>query len=133
MLNPIRRLIPGGALPILALSALSALSACTQPDGKDEAKNTGNQDMKTLSSQLGQPYLINDKGEIISEIPPFVLEKMKADLRQQARMAEAFELENMYDAETGKLREIGKLDEIQNRLDRLAAGKQLPAAKGGDQ
>ncbi len=102
MLKPLRRLIPGLALPILALSALAG---CTQPDVKDETKTQGTEDMKSLSSKLDQPYLINEQGEVIAEIPPFILEKMKEDLRQQARMAEVSELERMYDAESGKLRD----------------------------
>ena len=123
MMKPILRLGPGMALSILALAALAA---CNQPEVKDEIKNPGKSDLKTLSSQLNQPYLINEQGEIISEIPPVILQKMKDDLKFQAKMAEWSELEKMYDPETGKLRDIDKLGEIQNRLDMLAAGKTLP-------
>lgn len=113
--------------------ALAFLVACSQPDVKDEHSTKGSEDLKTLSSKLGQPYLMNDQGEIISEIPPIVLEKIKQDLKQQAKMAEYSELERLYDPETGKLRDFEKLGEIQNKLDKLAAEANLSTLNGGNQ
>ncbi|MEO6095691.1 MAG: hypothetical protein ABIW76_08425 [Fibrobacteria bacterium] len=87
--------------------------------------------MKTLSAKMDKPYLINDQGEVIGEIPPFILQKMKEDLMREAKLSEASELERMYNPETGKLRDLNKLAEIQNSLDKLTADANLPAVNGG--
>lgn len=120
--------VSGGALPILGICLLAA---CSQSEVQDEAKDNGNKDLKALSSEFKEPYLINEQGEVIAEIPPFILQKMVEDLKFQAKISEASELERLYNPETGKLRDLDKLGEIQSRLDKLAAKANLPAMNGG--
>jgi hypothetical protein len=127
MLRKMYVYIPVLVLPILAMNLFVA---CSQSDPQEEVSQSGNQDLKSLSTKLDKPYLINDQGEVISEIPPIILQSIRENLQRESKLAEIRELESMYDLETGKLRNIAKLGEIQARLDRLASGIKLPNPKG---
>jgi hypothetical protein len=127
MSKPFFHLVSGVALPILSFCLLAA---CSQSEVQQDVKPNANQDLKAMSASLSEPYMINDKGEVIAEIPPFILQKMVQNLKAEAKLSEASEFERMYDSKTGKLRNLDKLGEIQNQLDKMAAKANMPVMNG---
>ncbi len=104
----------------MLFSGLTGLSGCMSSEAKPAEESSVQQQTRQVSSQLEKPYPMNEAGEIIAEIDPAILEMMKADLRKQAKLSAAADLEDLYDPATGKLRDGARLAEIQNHADKIS-------------
>lgn len=113
----------------MILSALPGLTGCMSSEAKPAEESSLQEQARQVSSKLEKPYPMNEQGEIIAEIPPLLLEAIKADLRKQAKLTAAADLEDLYDPATGKLRDGAKLAEIQNRADKLSNALSKGAAQ----
>jgi hypothetical protein len=118
---------------LLAGAALvSALAACMQSEPKssrEEGPAAADNPVRQVSAQMSKPYLLNEKGEIIAEIAPEILASMKENLRREANLTGADDLERLYDPATGKLRDAAKLAEIQHEADSKASALSKGAAR----
>jgi len=105
----------GGLAPAALLSAF--LAGCLQSEPKSPEKAAADNPTRQISAQLQKPYLLNEQGEIITQIPPQVLEAMKEDQRKQANLSAVATLEEMYDPVTGNLRDAPRAQAIQHEAD----------------
>jgi hypothetical protein len=126
-MNPFRldTLSAGAAL----VTALAGLAGCLGSESKPVPESAVADQTRQVSAQLEKPYPMNEQGEILAEIHPAMLAAMKEDLRKQAKLSMAADLEDLYDPATGKLRDGAKLAEIQHSADKISAALSKGAAQ----
>ncbi len=114
---------------LLVGGALALLAGCMSSEPKATDESAAGEQVKQVSATLAKPYLLNEAGEIIHELPPEVLAAIKEDQRSQAHLSAIADLDSLFDPLTGKLRDGGKLAEIQNDVDIRAKALAKGAAK----
>ena len=111
------------------LPALLGMTGCLSSDAKPADDNAVREQTQQVSAQLEKRYPMNEQGEILAEIHPAILAAMKENLRKEAKLAAAADLEDLYDPVTGKLRDEAKLAEIQHTADQLSRALSKGAAR----
>lgn len=111
------------------LPAMLGLAGCMSSDAKPAEENAVQEQTKQVSAQMDKPYPMNEKGEILAEIHPAILAAMKENLRKEAKLAAAANLEDLYDPVSGKLRDEAKLAEIQHAADQISHALSKGAAR----
>lgn len=112
-----------------ALLALASLLGCLQSEPKASQETSANEQAKQVSSQMDKPYPLNERGEVISAIPPEILAAIKENLRSQAQLGALSTLENLYDPNTGNLKDANRLPEIQYKADQISQALSQGAAR----
>lgn len=112
-----------------AFAALLGLTGCLGTDAKPSGKSAVSEQTQQVSATMKSRVPLNEQGEIIAEFPPEILANMKENLRAQAQLSAAADLEDLYDPATGKLRAIDRLPELQAEADAVARS----LSKGGAQ
>jgi hypothetical protein len=118
-------------LSVVASAAIVSLglSGCLQGEANKSEENTVAEEVNQVSAQLDKPYLLDEKGEVISSIEPEILAAIKEDLRSQAKLGALSDLETLFDPATGKLKDANRLSEIQFQADNISLGRTKGAAR----